>query len=130
MNNYPDERNASVISIEIPLFSLKSKERKYGEAVLQEARRYVSKNATVEKEFSHLRFNHECKRNNVLPKSLTFRPPIKSSKGFKLARKMGWKFLQLRISDSHRKINMCKREVFELGNKLKNLLTFTEWSLD
>ena len=122
MNNYPDERNASVIFIEI--------KRKYGQAVLQKARRYVSKNATVEKEFSHLRFNHECKRNtnNVLPKSLRFRPPIKIREGFKLARKMGWKFLQLRISDSHRKINVCKREIFELGNKLEDLLTSTEWN--
>ena len=104
--------------------------RKYGQAVLQEARRYVSENATValiEKEFSHLRLNHECKRNNLLPKSLRFRPPIKSRKGFKLARKMGWKFLKLRISDSHRKINMCKTEIFELGTKLQNLLTSTEW---
>ena len=41
---------------------------------------------------------------------------------------MGWKFLQLRISDSHRKINVCKREIFELGNKLENLLTSTEWN--
>ena len=88
----------------------------------------IYKNATVEKEFLHLRFNRECKRNNILPKSLRFRPPTKSRKGFKLARKMGWKFLQLRISDSHRKINKRKREIFELENNLENLLTSTEWN--
>ena len=88
----------------------------------------MSKNATVEKEFLHLRFNHKCKQNNVFPKSLRFRPPIKRRKGFKIARKMGWKFLQLRIFNSHRKINVCKREIFELGNNLENLLTTTEWN--
>ena len=75
-----------------------------------------------------MRFNHECKRNNVLPKSLRFCPLIKSRKEFKLAWKMGWKFLQLRISDSLRKINMYKRKIFELRNKLENLLTSTEWN--
>ena len=85
--------------------------RNYVRKALQEARRLVSYNITIEKGYSHLRFKHTCKLIGILPKSLRFSPPIRTRKGFQLARKSGWKFLNLRISDSHQKINHCKLQV-------------------
>ena len=58
----------------------------------------------IEKQFSHLRFNHACKTNGILPKSLQFSPPIRTHKGYRLANRFGWQFLNLRISECHRLI--------------------------
>ena len=82
--------------------------RNYGRDLLQSSRKLVSCYVTVEKEYCHLRFNHACKREGVLPKSLRFPPPIKSRKVFQLARKSGWEFPNLRINESHKKLNALK----------------------
>ena len=100
--------------------------RNYGRNVLQEARRLVSNNVTIEKEYSHLRFNHTCKSFGILPKSLRFSPPIRTRKGFQLARKSGWHFLNLRILDSHQKINHCKLQVISIKEKLGRIMTLSE----
>ena len=49
----------------------------------------------------NLEFNHNCFRENVPSKSLQFSPPIRSSRGFRLARKHGFDFLKLRITECH-----------------------------
>ena len=100
--------------------------RNYGRSALQEARRLVSYNITIEKEYSHLWFNHTCKSIRILPKSLRFSPPIRTRKGFQLARKSGWQFLNLRISDSHQKINDCKLQVNSIKEKLGKIMTLSE----
>ena len=81
---------------------------------MQSSRKLVSCYVTIEKEYCDLRFNHACKREGVLPKSLRFPPPIKSRKGFQLARKSGWEFLNLRISESYKKIGRAKTLVEEI----------------
>ena len=86
----------------------------------------VSYNITIEKEYSHFRFNHTCKSIGILPKSLQFSPPIRTRKGFQLARKSGWQFLNLRISDSHQKINHCKLQVNSIKEKLGKIMTLSE----
>ena len=93
---------------------------------IQEAKRLVSNNLTIEKEYSHLRFNHTCKSIAILLKSLRFSPPIRTRKEFQLARKSGWQFLNLRISDSHQKINHCKLEVISIKEKLGKIMTLSE----
>ena len=100
--------------------------RNYERNALQEARRLVSNNIRIEKEYSHLRFNHTCKSIGILPKSLRFSPPIRTRKGFQLARKLGWQFLNLRISDSHEKINHCKSQVISIKEKLRRIMTLSE----
>ena len=61
--------------------------RNYGRDLLQSSRILVSCCVTIEKEYCHLKFNHACKREGVLPKSLRFLPPIKLRKGFQLVRR-------------------------------------------
>ena len=95
--------------------------RNYGRDLLQSSRKLVSCYVTIEKECCHLRFNHACKREGVLPKSLRFPPPIELRKDFQLARKSGWEFLNLRINESHKKFGRAKTLVeirFQLNSKL------------
>lgn len=58
----------------------------------------------IEKEDSHLRFNHACKNSNLLLKSLHFKPPTRLRQCFNPVRK----FLNPRISNKHTKINNFK----------------------
>ena len=96
--------------------------RNYGRDLLQRSRKLVSCYATIEKEYCHLRFNHACKREGVLLKSLRFLPPIKSRKGFQLARKSEWEFLNLQINESHKKIGRAKTLVEEIRFQLNSKL--------
>ena len=64
---HPDER--------APSFIFKQIEENHGRTVLQESRKLVSQYLTIEKQFSHLRFNHACKSLGILPRSLRFSPP-------------------------------------------------------
>ena len=51
-------------------------------------------------------------------------PPIKPRKGFQLARKPGWEFLNFRINKSHKKIGradtLVKEIRFQLNSKLNS----------
>ena len=75
-------------------------------------------------------------REGVLPKSLRFLPSIKSRKGFQLARKSRWKFLNLRINVSHknigRAITLFEEIRFQLHSKLNpedfnDLLNYSDY---
>ena len=61
--------------------------RDYGVDALQKARNFIKDSTCINKCHRNLEFNHSCLRENLLPKSLQFSPPIRSSRGFRLARK-------------------------------------------
>ena len=75
--------------------------RDYAVDVLQKARNFIKDSTCINKCYKNLEFNHSCLRENVLPKSLQFSPPIRNSRGFRLARKHGFDFLKLRITECH-----------------------------
>ena len=52
----------------------------------------------------HLYFNHGCKEIYVLPSSLRFRPPLRSTKGYKLIVRTGFSFLKQRIDECNSSI--------------------------
>ena len=60
-----------------------------------------------------------------ITKKLKISIPVKSRQGYQLARKTGWKFLNLRISDSHKKINRCKEILTNTQVKLECKLEAT-----
>ena len=88
---HPDERASS--------FIFKQIEENHGRTVLQASRKLISQYSTIEKQFSRLRFNNACKNLGILPRSLKFSPPIKSRKGYRIAKNFGWQFLNLRITE-------------------------------
>ena len=94
--------------------------RKYGGTIREACRHYTRTSINVCKEYEHLRFNHRCKNENILPKSLHFRPPVKTNKGYKIAKNFGKQFLNLRISESHHKIVRLKSELTKVRNILLN----------
>ena len=57
----------------------------------------------INKAFLDLKFNHSCKSENLIPSSLKFSPPVRSSRGFKLAKKFSIQFLKLRVTELHQK---------------------------
>ena len=75
--------------------------RRYGHLVLILIRRFVATYAKIARQRCHLYFNHRCKEYGVITKSLHVRPIIRSSKGFRLARKQSFQNLNLRISTNH-----------------------------
>ena len=82
--------------------------RDHGTSVLKTARKIVNEWSNITKSYCHLNFNHSCLREKLLPKSLRFSPPIRSNRGFRLARKHGFEFLKLRITECHLNINKKK----------------------
>ena len=115
--------------IRAPSRIFKQIEENYGRNVLQDARKLVSVCSNIEKQYSHLRFNHTCKNYGILPKSLRFSSPTKTQKGFCIANKFGWQFLNLRISECHRLILKGKKLKAELTEKLTEILTIEEQNL-
>jgi len=94
--------------------------RNYGRKILKSVRRLVKESFGLTKLYGHLNFNHTCLRDNLLPKSLRFSPPVRTSRGFKLARKHGF--------ECHFSMNKKKVEVRKLTEKLKALF-MEDWTI-
>ena len=75
---------------DIPLFQ---RIRSYGSTVYSEAARYCEASEKLAVAREQLKFNLRCKRNNVLPKSLKFQPPIRTQEGYRCARRTGFRYL-------------------------------------
>ena len=73
----------------------------------------------IAKHKGHLHFNHSCLRGDIVPKSLKFKCLINSVTGKKLAEAFGFRYLKLRINESHFWINFSYNEIEELEEKLK-----------
>ena len=63
---------------------------------------------------STLRFYLRCKRNDILPKSLQFRPPIRTTAGWGTAKRMGKAFLSNFIEDNHFNLKKFNQELNSL----------------
>ena len=104
--------------------------RKYSYEILQKCRRLEKVSLSIAKTYCHLRFNHSCKDENLLPVSQQFSSPIQTSRGYKLIKKQGFEFLRLRITESHLKILRLKSEKRKLVKDIqKNLCEYDMLSL-
>ena len=101
--------------------------RDYGVNILSSARQFVQNSTSITKFYCHLRFNHTCLRENILPKSLKFSPPIRSSRGYKLAQKHGFDFLKLRITECHLSIKKKSQVVSKISDSLMKILSTDQW---
>ena len=73
--------------------------------------------------------SHSWLRKKLLPKSLRFSPPIRSNRGFRLARKHGFEFLKLRITECHLSINKKKQLISKISIELKEKLRSEQWKI-
>ena len=83
--------------------------REFGQTVLQCSRKFEKIGLKTSKSYCDPQFNHRCKSEGLIPKSLRFSPPIRTKRGFKLAREYDNKFLKLRITECHIKIEQLKQ---------------------
>ena len=103
--------------------------RDYGVDVLQKARNFIKDSTCINKCYKNLEFNHSCLRENVLPKSLQFSPPIRSSGGFRLARKHGFDFLKLKITECHIKIKLKNLSCAKILEVLRQSISGSDFNL-
>ena len=108
--------------------------REFGQTVLQCSRKFEKIGLKISKSYCDLQFNHRCKSEGLIPKSFQFSPPIRTKRGFKLARQYSNKFLKLRITECHIKIEQLKQVKKTLRIDLKtqlqtNLGTFSSTAI-
>ena len=84
-----------------PIF-LRIKQR--GPEIYKKACEYCKIHEKLSETREALNFNLRCKRNDLLPKSLRFRPPIRTPSGWAIAKRMGKQYLRDFIQDNHYKI--------------------------
>ena len=78
---------------------------RYGSGTLRDLRNFMFQGKKIARHRGHLHFNYSCLREDILPKSLKFKSPINSVAGKKLAKTFGFRYLKLRINESHFWIN-------------------------
>ena len=61
----------------------------YREAVYKQARDVCDQHVKLAVAREQLKFNLKCKRQNVLPRSLIFQPPIKTNEAYNIASNSG-----------------------------------------
>ena len=94
-----------------------------GADIMKLARELERKTTAPARYKKHLTFNHTLKRENILPPSLNFTPPIRSKAGYKFARNTGLKYLRLRITECHQSIRNLQAKIQELTQNLENHLS-------
>ena len=96
--SFREERNLPMVSKGCIFTVIR---REYDKNIRNTARKLVKVNSKITKLLCHLNFNHNCLQENLLPKSLRFAPPIRTTRGYRPARKHGFEFLKLRITENH-----------------------------
>ena len=96
---------------ELPIFNLIRNQ--FGRITLNSARRWETFSCREISTREQLYFLHECLRQNVLPKSCSYRPPLNHPQAWELVRLHGRRMIRMMITDCHarmRKYNMIIRE--------------------
>ena len=94
----------------------------HGQEIVAVRRKLGKATLKVNKAYLDLKFNHTCKAEELTPNSLKFSPPVKSSRGYKLAGKFSLEFLKLRITELHLKIRNLSSQKEALLAQLQSTL--------
>jgi hypothetical protein len=90
----------------------------YGIATLKHARKWElfarKKSSTSEQ----LRFLHNCKRLNILPNSINYQPPVKSTFALHTAKANGRRMLNVLITDAHNRLRVYQQKFEEHRNAI------------
>ena len=81
--------------------------------------------------FEQLYFLHNCKRRNILPNSINYQPPIKTTLAQRIAQTNGRRMLNLLISDAHNRLRIYQQKLHGYRNSvIQNTSTADAKSLD
>ena len=119
MNLIPGNKKNSIFNI------IKSQ---YGLRALQLLRSLVSQGNRIARHKGHLFFNHSCLREDYLPQSLRFKPPINTAAGRSLTRKFGFSFVKLRINESHHWIRISLDKIDNIKNELQSIIMVSDYN--
>ena len=97
----------------------------YSIDALHHARRLERVYLSQTRNQQHLRFLHLCKEQDRLPRFLLSPPPIDHPKAWHIARKTGWSYLRVLISNCHHKLKNQKTESIALIESLRIMIDET-----
>ncbi|XP_064479224.1 uncharacterized protein LOC135392444 [Ornithodoros turicata] len=80
----------------------------YGGTVVDQLREYIGQSTKIVRNQCHVRFNHECLNNNVVPRSLHCKPLVDTAYGRELVRRFSRNCLRARIQDNRQQIQVAR----------------------
>ena len=72
---------------------------------------------------NHVVYSARCKKVGVLPHSLRIKSPVASARGYEIARKAGYKFLNERLRLANRKVEQLEENGKQMEVELKSALS-------
>ena len=102
---------------------LKTIQNGYGKDIFKVVRRFVKTVNCIYRQKEHLWFNHRCKSELLIPRSLWVKPIVKKASGYRLARKQSRERLLLLIGDNHSNIQRLKQESVQMKTHLMQVLS-------
>ena len=114
MNNTPGNKKNSIFSV------IKSR---YRLETFQLLHNLVSQNNRIVRHQEHQFFNHSCLCKDYLPKTLRFKSPLNTAARRRLARNFGFRFIKLRINESHHWIRTSLSKVADITRRILNVMT-------
>ena len=96
----------------------------FGRALHKLVNNYVNENLRRINIQETLYFNKKCKSNNILPKSLLQRPPIRTPQGFQVARGNAFRYLNCYIQDGYKKLKSSNHKLNQLRQQILDNLPY------
>ena len=97
----------------------------FGSAIFGFLQPYQKANETIVRHRCHLKLNHQCLNNKILPISLQIKFPIDTSDRRNLVLKFDLSCLKWRIKDFHKRIESCSEIIIKLQNDFERLMVPT-----
>ena len=94
---------------ELPIFT--TIRNTFGRTTLNSARRWENFACRQASTRQQLHFLHECLRQNILPPSVNYRPPLNHPQAWAIARQNGRRMTRMLIADAHNRISRYRTKV-------------------
>jgi len=98
-----------------------------GKKTFQLTRKLFVIHGNLAKQRCHLFFNHRCKDEHILPKSLRICPPVRNHQGYEISKRFGFSFLSLRIKENHVMIKKLNAKINEISKEIIPLCSPRLW---
>ena len=99
-------------SPELPIF--RNISINFGRSTLKTTRHLENFACRLASTQQQLRFLHECLRQQILPRSICYRPPLNQPEAWNMTRQHSKRMLRLMITDAHNRIRKYNRHVEDL----------------
>nr|VZH99363.1 unnamed protein product [Spirometra erinaceieuropaei] len=94
----------------------------YGREALESARRWEIFTLRVSSKYAQIQFLHRCLDNHVLPKSLSYRPPVNTSLAKRWVAEHGRRMIRALLQDCHLRLRKYNRVLSQAVTKCVELI--------